>query len=75
MPTMLEVKALYTVAELAAAARVTPRAMAQLLRRRKVSITRGRMLVVTLTDLRDGWPALIESLQLAETSRGWRDVA
>lgn len=72
---VLEVKPLYTVAELAAAAGVTPRAMALLLRRRRVQITRGRTLVVTLIDLREGWPSLIESLQMADAARGWADVA
>lgn len=71
----LNVKPLITVAELADATGESVRSMANCLRTRGVQVTRGRCLFVTLVDLRENWPSLIESLELAESARGWSDVA
>lgn len=72
---MLEVKPIFTVAELADATGQSIRVMVGQLRVRGVEVIRSRQLIVTLADLQQRWPALIESLQLAEAARGWQDVA
>lgn len=71
---VLAVKPLYTVAELATATGCSMRATLGVLRARRIEITRGHSNVVTLAELQSKWPSLIESLQIAETARGWSDV-
>ncbi len=69
-PATLEVRAFYTIAELARFAGVTPYMLLRVLRRnRVVFLQAGRALYVPLSEVRERIPPLWEGLKAAEELR------